>query len=77
MTKRKSKSTKSTVKAAAAKAVGHQIVHRACDRRHASPDRPWLRRPAETAGCQVRRCQAGPRNQGRRRDGVQGLRSQF
>ena len=66
MTKRKSKSTKSTVKAAAAKGVGHQIVRRACDRRQPSADRPWLRRPAETAGCQVRRCQAGPRNQGRR-----------
>ena len=33
MTKRKSKSTKSTVKAAAAKGVSHEIFNRARDRR--------------------------------------------
>ena len=43
MTKRKSKSTKSTVKAAAAKGVRQEIFYRRCDRGYAYPDRPWLR----------------------------------
>ena len=42
MTKRKSKSTKSTVKAAAAKGIGHQIVRRAPATARL-PDRPRLR----------------------------------
>jgi hypothetical protein len=44
-------------------ALALQIVRCACNRCHASSDRPRLRRPAETSWCQVRRCQAGPRNQ--------------
>ena len=75
MTKRKSKSTSNPrSRQPPQKTSVTQIVHRPCDR-HASPDRPWLRRAAEAAGRQVRRCQAGPRNQGRRPDGVQGLQA--
>ena len=42
MTKRKSKSTKITVKASRRKGSRQEILHRPCDRRQPYPDRPWL-----------------------------------